>query len=346
MAPSNDFDLVVRNGTVVTEKETIRSDVGVREGRVAALAARLPEGKRELDARGKLVLPGGIDSHCHVEQRSSMGITTADDFHSAGVSAACGGTTTLIPFAAQHRGESLREAVQDAHRSAAGKAFIDYAFHMIISEPTLRVLDEELPALVEEGHSSFKIYLTYDSLRLTDRQTLDVMAAARRDGALVMVHAENHDGVAWITEKLLSAGSTAPRFHALARPTVVEREAIHRVISLAEIAGAAVLIVHVSSGDGVEQIRWAHERGLPVYGETCPQYLLLTAENMDLPGFEGARFMCSPPLRDAATQEALWRGLASGALQVVSSDHAPYRYDDPKGKKLHGENAPFHKVPN
>jgi len=217
---------------------------------------------------------------------------------------------------------------------------------MILSDPTPKVIHEELPRLIDDGNASFKIYLTYDSLRLNDGQALQVLAAAKREGTLVMVHAENHDAIAWFTEQLLSNGKTGPRFHAASRPTVVEREAIHRIIALAEIVDAPILVVHVSSAEGVEQIRWARERGRTVYGETCPQYLLLTAENMNLPDFEGARFMCSPPLRDGAAQQALWRGLQAGTLQVVSSDHAPYRFNDPKGKKLFGENPPFNKVPN
>lgn len=341
-----ELDLVIRNGTVVTASNTIHCDVGVRDERIVALAESLPHGKLEIDAAGKLVMPGGIDSHCHIDQRSSMGITTADDFYSGGVSAACGGVTTFIPFAAQHRNDSLRRAVDDAHRRAAGKAFIDYSFHMIVSVPIPNVLDEELPALINEGHTSLKIYLTYDSLRLSDRQALDVLAAARREGALVMMHAENHDGVAWLTERLLREGKTAPRFHALARPAAVEREAVHRAIFMSALVDVPIMVVHVSGADALEPIRWAHDRGIHVYAETCPQYLVLTAESMDLPGFEGAKFMCSPPLRDKASQAALWQGLADGLIQVWSSDHAPYRYDDPQGKKLFGENPPFNKVPN
>lgn len=341
-----EFDLVVRNGTVVTASDAVRCDIGVSGEKIVALAESLPRGRTDIDAAGRIVAPGGIDSHCHIDQRSSMGITTADDFYSGGISAACGGITTLIPFAAQHRGESLAAAVEAAHRRAEGKAFVDYSFHMIVSDPSPQVLEEELPALVRSGHPSLKIYLTYDALRLSDRQALQVLEAARREGALVMVHAEHHDGIAWLTERLLAEAKTAPRCHALARPPAVEREAVERAVFLSGLAGAAIMVVHVSGAEALEPIRRARERGLPIFAETCPQYLVLTAESMDLPGFEGAKFMCSPPLRDKADQDALWRGLADGFIQVWSSDHAPYRYDDPQGKKLFGDNAPFHKIPN
>jgi dihydropyrimidinase len=340
-----ELDLVIANGTIVTAAESRRADVGIKDGRIVALGERL-EAPRVIDASQKLVLPGGVDGHCHIAQRSSMGIMTADDFYTGGVSAACGGTTTFIPFAAQHRGQSLSQVVADHHRRAQGRAFIDYAFHLIVSDPTERVLEEELPELIRQGLRSFKIYLTYDALRVSDRQALEVLAVARREGALTLVHAENHDTVAWLTESLLRAGSTAPRFHAQARPPVVEREATHRAISLAEAVGAPLLIVHVSSREALEQIEWAQGRGLPVYGETCPQYLVLTAADLDRPGFEGAKYMCSPPPRGTADQAALWDALRRGVLQIFSSDHSPYRFDDPQGKKLAGDDAPFNRIPN
>jgi dihydropyrimidinase len=299
-----------------------------------------------IDAEGKLVLPGGIDSHCHIDQKSSTGLITADDFYSGGVSAACGGTTTIIPFAAQHRGQSLRDAVRDYHGRAEKKALIDYGFHLIVSDPTEPVLQQELPELIEQGCPSFKVYMTYDSLKLSDRQTLDVLAVARREGALVMVHAENSDSISWLTERLLQAGDTAPRFHPVSRPQIVEREATHRAITLAELVDARILIVHVSGMEALEQIRWARNRGLKILAETCPQYFLLTAGDMDRPGFEGAKYICSPPPRSKADHDAVWQGLASGLVQVFSSDHAPYRLNDPLGKLACGADAPFNRIPN
>lgn len=340
------LDLVIRNGTVVTASETMRCDIGVRDGRITALAEGLPQGREEIDANGLQVLPGGVDAHCHLDQPVGGGARMADDFETGTRSALCGGTTTVIPFAAQAKGQSLRDAVDDYHRRAGGRACIDYAFHMIVTDPTEAVLRDELPALIAEGCTSFKIYMTYDDLKLNDRQILEVLALARREGAMAMVHAENADCVAWLTELLEAAGHTAPRYHADARPPVVEREATHRAISLAELVDVPVLVVHVSGPEAIEQIRWAQGRGLPVYAETCPQYLFLTAEDLNLDGFEGAKHICSPPPRDKASQAAVWTGIENGTFQVFSSDHAPFRYEDPEGKKVRGETAAFAHVPN
>lgn len=341
-----DFDLVVRQGTIATASDTYRADLGVKDGRIAAIGVNLGKGHREIQAEGLLVLPGGIDSHCHIEQKSSLGVMSADDFFTGTRSAACGGTTTVIPFAAQHHGMSVRQVVKDYHACAGPKATVDYAFHLIISDPTEQVLREELPELIREGCTSFKIYMTYEDLRLDDRQILEVLSVARREGALVMVHAENHDMITWLTEKLLAAGHAAPKFHAIAHVRTAEREAIHRVVTLAELVDVPLLVVHVSGAEAIEQIRWAQARGFKVYGETCPQYLFLTADDLDRPGFEGAKYMCSPPPRDKASQEAVWGGLESGVFQVFSSDHAGYCYNGPAGKMKYGENAPFKKVPN
>jgi dihydropyrimidinase len=340
------FDLVIRNGTVATASDQVRCDLGIRGGKVVALAEILEDGERTIDAAGKLVLPGGIDAHCHIAQTGSLGTETADDFRSGSISAACGGTTTIIPFAAQYKGQSLRAVVDAYHARAKGQAVIDYAFHLIISDPTDQVLGQDLPALIRAGCTSFKVYMTYDSLKLDDRQMLSVLATARREGAMVMVHAENHDVIAWLTEKLTAAGQTAPKYHAAAHAPEAEREATHRAITLAEIVDVPVLIVHVSAREAIDQIRLAQNRGLKVYGETCPQYLFLAAEDMDRPGFEGAKYVCSPPPRDKANQELVWRGIETGVLSVFSSDHAPYRFDDPEGKKLHGEDASFKVIPN
>jgi dihydropyrimidinase len=341
-----EFDLVVRNGTIATAADVFRADIGVKDGRITALAAKLSNGRREIDAANRIVMPGGVDSHCHIEQKSSTGVMTADDFFTGTRSAACGGTTTIVPFAAQHRGMSVRQAIKDYHACAEPKAAIDYAFHLIISDPTEQVLGQELPALIRDGYTSFKIYMTYDALKLDDRQTLDVLSVARREGAMVMVHAENHDIIAWLSDKLLAAGHAAPKFHGIAHVKTAEREATHRAIAMAELVDVPILIVHVSSSEAIEQIRWAQSRGLRIYGETCPQYLFLTEDDLDRPGFEGAKYMCSPPPRDKANQEAVWRGIETGVFQVFSSDHAAYRYADPEGKMKHGKNAPFKKVPN
>jgi dihydropyrimidinase len=341
-----EFDLVIRGGTAATAADVFRTDIGVRDGRIVALATDLPQGQHEIDATGLFVLPGGVDAHCHLDQPTGDESVMADDFESGTRSAACGGTTTVMPFAAQLKGQSLREAVADYHRRANGKAYLDYAFHLIVTDPTPQVLGQELPALIHDGYTSFKIYMTYDALKLSDRQILDVLAVAKSERALVMIHAENADCIGWLTDRLERSGNIAPRFHATARPQIAEREATHRAIALSELADTPILIVHVSGHEAIEQIRWARSRGLRIYAETCPQYLFLTADDLDAPGFHGAKCVCSPPPRDRASQQAIWDGLSDGLFQVFSSDHAPFRYDDPKGKKVAKAASSFACIPN
>jgi dihydropyrimidinase len=342
----SDLELVIRDAVAVTASDIQRCDIGIAAGRIVALAQTLPKAPREIDAAGRYVLPGGVDAHCHLDQPMPEPMRMADDFASGTRSAACGGTTTVIPFAAQAKGRSLDEAVADYHRRAGGKACIDYAFHLIVSDPTPKVLGEELPRLIRAGYTSFKVYMTYDDLKLSDRQILDVMELARREGAMVMVHAENSDGIAWLTEKLVAAGRTAPKEHAISRPAPLEREATHRAITFSELLDVPILIVHVSSGEAIEQIRWAQGRGLNIYAETCPQYLLLTAEHLGAEGFHGAKCVCSPPPRDQANQQRVWDGIVNGTFHVFSSDHAPFRYDDPHGKRLGGKEVAFPYIPN
>ena len=342
-----DFDLVVRNAHVVTASDEMDCDIGVRNGRVVALGLDLTGGTREINAAGRVVTPGGVDAHCHLDQPMAPPGHMADDFDSGTRSAACGGTTTVIPFAAQVKGQSLRAAVEDYHRRAGDKAHVDYAFHLIVTDPTLQVLQEELPALIREGYTSFKIYMTYDDLKLDDGQILDMLSVARQHGAMAMVHAENADCIEWLTRRLEAAGRTAPRFHAHARPMLVEREATHRAIALSELVDVPILIVHVSGREAVEQIRWARAQGLQVFAETCPQYLFLTAEDLGIDdSYQGARCVCSPPPRDKRNQQFIWDGLADGLFTVFSSDHAPFRFDAPEGKKPGGQEVPFRHIPN
>ena len=341
-----EYDLIVRNGTVVTATDAVACDVGIRGERIAALGASLPrDAAREIDAAGLLVLPGGVDAHCHIEQKSAFGMMCADDFYTGTVSAAFGGTTTVLSFAAQHRGMSLRPVVEDYSARAREKAVIDYGFHLIISDPTEQVLGQELPAMIRAGITSLKVYTTYDALKIDDYQFLGVLSVARREGALVMVHAENHDAIRWISEQLLARGHRAPKYHAVSHSRIGEGEATHRVIQLASLADVPILIVHVSTVEATDEIRAAQTKGLKIYGETCPQYLFLTAQDLDKPGAEGAKFCCSPPPRDATAQEAIWRGLANGTFQVFSSDHAPYRFDA-TGKLMKGPNPSFKEVAN
>ncbi len=342
------YDLIVRNARAATASDTFDCDIGVTGGRIVAIAQRLPSGAaaREIDAVGRIVTPGGVDAHCHLDQPMVEPMRMADDFETGTRSAACGGTTTVIPFAAQVKGRSLREAVDDYHRRADGKAAIDYAFHLIVSDPSETVVGKELPALVNEGYTSFKIYMTYDDLKLDDAQILTCLEVAREQGAMAMIHAENADAIAFLTKRLTQQGKTAPRFHGMSRPMPVEREATHRAITLSELVDVPILIVHVSGGEAVDQIRWARGKGLNIFAETCPQYLFLTQEHLGLDGFHGAKCVCSPPPRDAANQQVIWDGLADGLFTIVSSDHAPFKYDDPQGKKLGGEEPSFEYIPN
>ncbi|MBV9750918.1 MAG: dihydropyrimidinase, partial [Hyphomicrobiales bacterium] len=316
---SEAYDTVIRGGRVATASDVFDADIGIEGESIAAIGKGLAAGKREIDARGKLVLPGGIDSHCHIEQLSANGKLNADTFESATTSAAFGGTTTVIPFAAQHRDMRLPDVVGDYHKLAERGAVIDYAFHMIIANPTRETLDEHIPALVEDGHSSLKIFMTYDRLKVDDEELLDVLAVARKTRAMVCVHAENHGLISWTVKRLLARGHTAPKFHAASHARAAEAEAINRLIEMAALLDQPIMIYHVSTAEGAAVIRAARGRGIKLFAETCPQYLFLTEADLDRPGVEGAKWMCSPPLRLASDQEALWRAIALSDIQTVSS---------------------------
>ncbi len=338
-------DLIIRNGTLVNADGVLKGDLAIRDGAISAIGAVDGSATREIDASGHYVMPGGIDSHAHIEQVSSFGILCADDFHSATVSAAFGGTTTTVSFAAQHREMLIPDVLADYHARAAEKAVIDYAFHLIIANPSEQTLGEHLPAAIDAGLRSFKLFMTYDRMRLSDEQILDVLSVARAHGALTMVHAENHGMIGWLASKMVKAGNTKPRYHAICHTRGAEAEAINRVITLAELVDAPILIVHVSTPDGIDAIRRARARGTKVFGETCPQYLFLTSKDLDRDGLDGAMFCCSPPPRDEAAQAACWTGLKDGTLAVYSSDHAPYRFDA-SGKLPKGELTTFKDIAN
>jgi len=343
-----DYDLAIRGGTITTASDTFRADIGVRGGRIVAIAERIEGAAREIDASGLRVMPGGIDSHVHLSQPAFGGPKMADDFLTGTRSAIAGGNTTVLPFALQPRGTSLRASVMDYHKEAEGKCFADYGFHLIITDPSPSVLGQELPALVEDGYTSFKVFMTYDDLVLNDRQLLEVFECARREKALVMVHCEGYDAIKFMTERLEAAGKTAPYYHAVSRPEIVEREAAHRAISHAELLDVPIMIVHVSGREAMEQIRWAQQRGLKVYGETCPQYISLTAD--DLKGLNmdesGGKYVCSPPPRDRESWKAIWEGITQGVFKTFSSDHCPYFYEGSAGKLNPKARTSFRWVPN
>ena len=339
------YDLVIRGGRVATVSDVFEADIAIAGEGIVAIGRHLLPGKREIDARGKLVLPGGVDSHCHIEQLSAAGIMNADTFESATTSAAFGGTTTVISFAAQHVGMKLPQVLSDYHALARRGAVIDYAFHMIIADPTPQTLAEDVPALVNEGHASIKIFMTYDRLKIDDEPLLDILVAARQSGAMLCAHAENHGIIAWMVKRLLARGYTHPKYHAVSHARFSEADAFNRLIGMAALVDQPIMIFHVSTAEGAKVIRNARGEGLKVYAETCPQYLFLTAEDLNKPGAEGAKWMCSPPPRERADQEALWQALALGDLQTISSDHAPYRFDD-SGKLRAGKNPDFKQVAN
>src|ERR1700754_1738045 len=339
------YDLLIRGGRVATVSDVFEADVAISGETIAAVGRGLPGARREIDARGKLVLPGGVDSHAHIEQLSAAGIVNADTFESATVSAAFGGTTTVISFAAQHVGMKLAQVVEEYHALARKGAVIDYAFHMIVADPTRETLETDLPALVKEGHASIKIFMTYDRLKIDDEPLLDILVAARESGAMLCAHAENHGIIAWMVKRLLARGYTHPKFHAISHARFSEADAFNRLIGMAALVDQPIMIFHVSTAEGARVIRDARGEGLKVFAETCPQYLFLTAADLDKPGVEGAKWMCSPPPRTVADQEALWQALSLGDLQTVSSDHAPYRFDE-TGKLRAGLNPNFKQIAN
>lgn len=339
-----EFDTVIRDGQVVTPDAVIPADLAMRAGEIAAIGPDLGEGAREVDASGQYILPGGVDPHCHIEQLSGMGVMNADTFDTATRSAALGGTTTVISFAAQQKGEALAKTVADYAVLAERGAHIDYAFHLSLSDVKVPDFDADLAALIKGGHRSIKVFTTYN-IALDDRAILQVLARARAHGALVCVHAENDGLIAWTRDALLEAGHTDPVYHAMSHPRLAEVEAVERLCRFAEYFATPVMLFHISTAEALDVIRRAQARDVPVWAETCPHYLLMTAEVLDRPGQDGAKWMCSPPQRNPSDQVALWQGVAEGVLSIVSSDHAPYRFDV-SGKLSAGPAARFDQIAN
>ena len=337
------FDTIITNGRAVTATDTFVSDVAINRGKIAAIGDNLPRenAAQVIDAAGKYVLPGGIDVHTHLDMPFG-GTTSSDDFETGTRAAAFGGTTTLIDFAIQYKGQTLRTAFDAWMEKASGKAVCDYAFHCIITELADTQL-EEMNALVREGVTSFKLFMAYPGVfMLDDGSIFKALRRTANNGGLVCMHAENGNAIDVIVQQALAEGKKAPKYHALTRPTTAEAEATARAIALAEMAGAPVYIVHLSCNDALEKVREARDRGLPVYAETCPQYLYLSIDNFDVPGFEGAKYVFTPPLREKWHQEKLWNGLKRDHLQVVSTDHCPFCF---KEQKELGR-GDFTKIPN
>jgi dihydropyrimidinase len=337
------FDTIITDGIVITAADSFEADVAIEADRVVALGRNLrrDSAKNIIDAKGKLILPGGIDVHTHLDMPFG-GTTSADDFETGTRAAAFGGTTTLIDFAIQYKGQTLRTAFDTWMKKAESKACTDYSFHCIITDLPDAQLDE-MPQLVREGVTSFKLFMAYPGVfMLDDASIFKALRSSAKTGALVCMHAENGGAIDVIVKQALAEGRTAPKYHALTRPTTAEAEATARAIALAEMAGAPIYIVHLSCNDALEKVREARDRGLPVFAETCPQYLYLSIDNFDAPGFEGAKYVFTPPLREKWHQEKLWNGLKNDHLQVVSTDHCPFCFKDQKelGKD------DFTKIPN
>lgn len=334
--------LLFSGGTVVTAEEMQRADVLVEGERIAAVGRDLHgEGAQIIDASGRHLLPGGIDVHTHLDMPLDD-IVSRDDFQSGHVAAACGGTTSHLDFVIQSKGSSLRDALEQWHRRAEGKAVIDYGFHMTIADPRPEILDE-IARLPEWGVTSVKVLMAYKGrLQLDDAALFEVLRRARAAGLLTLVHCENGDVIDLLVREAVAAGRREPRQHALTRPAVLEGEATRRAAALAALAAAPLYVVHLTCRAALQEVRAARARGEAVWAETCVQYLFFTEEDLARADFEGAKFVCSPPFRTRADQEALWQGLRDGALSVVSTDHCSFHFAT---DKMRGRDD-FTRIPN
>ena len=324
---------IIRGGTIVTEDSTFIADVKVEGQKIARIGTELElsDGDEVVEAEGLLLLPGGIDVHTHLDMPVGNNISTSDDFYTGHRAAAFGGTTTHIDFANQTRGESLRLTLDKWQNKAAGKAVLDYGFHVTILDPTPAIL-EEMAHLREWGVGTIKLFLAYKArgMMLDNEQFFVLCRRAAELGLLPLVHAEMGEVIDLLEREAIAAGRVEPHWHAKVRPAIAEAEATNRAIALARMAGSSLYVVHVTSQAALEAIQRAQAENAPIYGETCPQYLFFTADDLARPEFEGAKFVCSPPLRSKKDQTALWNGLINGTLQAFSTDHAPFRFADQK----------------
>jgi dihydropyrimidinase len=337
--------LLVKNADVVTASDRYQADIFAEKGVITLIGQGLNlPADTVLDASGKLVLPGGIDVHTHLDMPFG-GTTSADDFESGTIAAAHGGTTTLVDFAIQEFGQGLFPAFEGWMKRAEGKAVIDFGFHMIVRELNDQVTGDMDKLVRHEGVASFKLFMAYPGVFMVDDATIfRALRKTRENGGLICMHAENGGVIDTLVKEALRKGQTAPKYHALTRPTRAEGEATGRAIALAEMAGAPIYIVHLSCADALEKVRQARDMGLPVFAETCPQYLFLSYDDYERPGFEGAKYVMSPPLREKWNQDALWKGLAGNDLQVVSTDHCPFCMNEPPQKQAGKDD--FSKIPN
>src|SRR5258707_725991 len=314
---------LITNGNIITATDNYHADILIEDEVISVIGKKLEmEADVTIDAAGKLVIPGGIDPHTHMELPFG-GTTASDDFTTGTIAAAHGGTTTIIDFAVQYKGEALLQGVDNWHQEAEGKCAIDDGFHLITTELEDRQI-EEMYTVMDEGVTSFKLFMAYPGVFLVDDATIfRAMSAAGARGGLICMHAENGIVINEIIKHALAKGHTAPKYHALTRPTIAEAEGVHRAIAIAEMAESPVYIVHLSCADALNQVRQARDRGIPAFAETCPQYLFLSIEDYG-EDFDGAKYVMTPPLREKANQAELWKGLKMEALQVISTDHCPF----------------------
>ena len=336
------MSLLIKNGRVITAVDDYKGDIFVESEQVNLIGKNLDvKADRVIDAQGKYVIPGGIDPHTHLDMPFA-GTVSADDFETGTRAAAHGGTTTLIDFAIQTKGRSTLEALETWHKKAEGKTAIDYGFHMIITD----LEDDRVPemrTLADEGVTSYKLFMAYPGVLYADDATLfRAMRKAGEDGTVICMHAENGIVIDEIVKSALAEGKTGPKWHALTRPTRMEAEGVHRSIAIAEVADVPVYIVHLSSADALEQVVLARDRGAHVFAETCPQYLFLDHSYYEQEGFEGAKYVMTPPLREKWNQKELWRGLQMGDLMSISTDHCPFCFKEQKEMGIND----FSKIPN
>ena len=336
------MSVLIKNGHIFTAVDNYVADILVDDGKIRTIGTDLSaEDAKTIDATGKYVIPGGIDPHTHLDFPFG-GTVSSDDFSTGTIAAAVGGTTSIVDFVVQQRGQALTEALEIWHQKAGGQAAVDYGFHMIIQDlPDTRL--PEMDEMVRQGVTSFKMFMAYRGAVMVDDDTIfKAMARAADNGALICLHAEHGHMIDVLVQQALAQGNTAPRFHASTRPPITEAEATHRAIRMAEVAGAPVYFVHLSCVEALQEVQAARARQNYVYAETCPHYLTLDNSMYDQEGFEGAKYVLTPPLRDKWHQEELWKGLRRNDLQVVSTDHCAFRFSD---QKTLGVND-FSKIPN
>lgn len=335
--------ILIKNGEIVTSVNRFKSDIYIGNNKITAIGKKLTKSAKDtvIDADGQYVFPGGVDVHTHLDM-PFMGTSSSDDFESGTIAAVCGGTTSIIDFVMPEKGQSLLDALSIWQKKAKGKAVIDYGFHIAIVDWNEKI-EKEIPKIIEKGITSLKVFMAYKGvLQISDSQLRNAMSEIKKCGGLTLIHAEDGDAIFDLQEKFIKEGKTQPKYHELSRPSDLEKSATARAIDIAQITKAPIYIVHLSSKSALEEIKRVRLKNSPIFTETCPQYLILTKGKYEKSGFNGAKYVMSPPLRSKEDNEALWQGLANGFIQIVSTDHCPFSFKD---QKVLGKND-FRKIPN